>query len=272
MSGPGNQRVVLLTGASSGIGKATSEHLVARGYRVYGTSRRRAPHEANHRWIQMDVTDDRSVTDGVAQVLEAEGRVDVLINNAGMGVAGAVEDTSIEEAAMQMDTNFMGVVRLAKSVLPGMREQRSGLIINMSSIGGLIAVPFQAFYSASKFAVEGFSESLRMEVRDYNINVVLIEPGDHRTGFTESRIRTRASRDGTAYSERFEKALRIMERDEQNGPSPEKVAQLVEKIIRKEHPALRYTVGMLPQRIGVGLKRTLPGGAFEKIVRTTYGL
>jgi NAD(P)-dependent dehydrogenase (short-subunit alcohol dehydrogenase family) len=272
MSAVGESKVVLITGASSGIGQATAEHLAHRGYVVYGTSRRETPQVEPFRWIRMDVSDDDSVAQGVRQVLEAEGHIDVLINNAGMGIAGAVEDTTVSEADLQMNTNFMGVFRLTKAVLPGMRERRSGMIVNLSSIGGLIAVPFQALYSASKFAMEGFSEALRLEVRDFNIKVVLIEPGDHKTDFTANRVRTAASQTETPYRERFERSLQIMEHDEQGGPPPEKVARLIEKVIQKKSPALRYTVGMLPQRVGVGLKRTLPGGAFEMIVRSTYKL
>jgi NAD(P)-dependent dehydrogenase (short-subunit alcohol dehydrogenase family) len=193
--------------------------------------------------IPMDVTDDRSVADGVDRVVRAEGRLDALVNNAGYGIAGAVEETSIREAQQQFDTNFFGMFRLTKAVLPRMRERRSGLIVNMGSIGGLISIPFQSFYCATKFAIEGFTEALRMEVRGFGVRVALIEPGDHQTNFTRSRIRTQESqKEGSAYRPAFEKALGVMERDEQNGPSPDGIARRVAAILSDRSPALRHPV------------------------------
>ena len=188
--------VVLVTGASSGIGKACAELLFARGCRVYGTSRQapRALVEARTsdlapllRMIPLDVTSDDSVDAAVGVVLACEGRLDAVVNNAGFGVAGAAELTTIEEAREQFETNFFGTVRVCRAVLPVMRQQGSGRILNISSIAGRIGIPFQAFYSASKFAIEGFSEALRMEVAPFGVKVVLIEPGDFRTGFTAAR-------------------------------------------------------------------------------------
>ena len=221
----------------------------------------------------MDVTDERSVADGVDRVVRAQGRMDALINNAGYGIAGAVEETSIQEAQQQFDTNFFGMFRLTKAVLPHMRERRSGLIVNMGSIGGLISIPFQSFYCASKFAIEGFTEALRMEVRGFGIRVALIEPGDHRTGFTQSRRRTKESQnEGSAYRAAFDKALGVMEKDEQNGPSPDGIARRVARILADDSPALRHPVGMFLQRFAVTLKSALPGGVFESIIRSTYKL
>jgi NAD(P)-dependent dehydrogenase (short-subunit alcohol dehydrogenase family) len=188
--------VVLVTGASSGIGKACAERLFARGCRVYGTSRQapRALAEARMsdlapmlRMIPLDVTSDASVDAAVGVVVACEGRIDAVVNNAGFGVAGAAELTTIEEAREQFETNFFGTVRVCRAVLPVMRQQGSGRILNVSSIAGRIGIPFQAFYSASKFAIEGFSEALRMEVAPFGVKVVLIEPGDFRTGFTAAR-------------------------------------------------------------------------------------
>lgn len=265
-------KVVLITGASSGIGKACAEHLVALGHKVYGTSRRNGGGSTAFKMIPMDVTDDRSVAEGVAQVVRSEGRLDALVNNAGMGIAGAVEDTSIQEAQQQFDTNFFGMFRLTKAVLPGMRERRSGHIINMSSIGGLISIPFQSFYCASKFAIEGFTEALRMEVQGFGIRVALVEPGDHRTNFTQNRSRTKESQVNAAYRENFDRALGVMERDEQNGPSPDGIARRVSAILAAKAPSLRHPVGMFLQRFAVTLKSALPGGLFESIIRSTYKL
>lgn len=264
--------VVLVTGASSGIGKACAEHLVGLGHRVYGTSRRPAGASGGVEMLQVDVTKDASVAEGVARVLKTEGRIDVLINNAGYGIAGAVEETSVPEAQEQFDTNFFGMFRVTKAVLPGMRERRSGLIVNMSSIGGLISIPFQSFYCATKFAIEGFTEALRMEVHAFGIRVVLIEPGDHATNFTRSRVRTKESQGNSPYKEKFDAALGVMEHDEQKGPSPAAIARKVGQIIASKSPALRYPVGMFLQRFAVKLKRLLPAGSFEAIIRSTYKL
>jgi short-subunit dehydrogenase len=266
-------QIVLVTGASSGIGKACAEHLASLGHTVYGTSRKSQAASNAVKMIPMDVTDDRSVSEGVARVRQEQGRLDVLVNNAGYGIAGSVEETSIQEAQQQFDTNFFGMVRLAKAVLPGMRERRSGLIVNMGSIGGIISIPFQSFYCATKFAIEGFSEALRMEVRGFGIRVALLEPGDHRTNFTQSRQRTKESqREGSAYRDAFDKALGVMERDEQNGPTPDGIARRVASIVSDASPALRHPVGMFLQRFAVTLKSALPGGVFESIIRSTYKL
>src|ERR1700759_1228852 len=194
-----NKQVVLVTGASSGIGLACATYLAGRGYRVYGTSRRAGNSQGGSvAMLTADVTDDQSVEEAVAAVLEREGRLDIVVNNAGMGIAGPVENTSIEEARRQLEVNFFGAFRVCRAVLPALRSQRSGYIVNIGSIGGLIAIPYQAMYSASKFALEGLSEPLRMEVRPFGVKVVIIEPGDHKTAITENRRMAETS--GSAYS------------------------------------------------------------------------
>ena len=255
-------RVVLVTGASSGIGQSCVESLAKRGHLVYGASRSAGLH--------MDVTDDASVNGAVQSILDREGRLDVVINNAGFGIAGAIEDTSIAEAKEQFEVNFFGVLRVCRAVLPVMRSQGHGMIINIGSIGGLIAIPYQGLYSATKFALEGLTESLRLEVRDFGIRVVLIEPGDHRTGFTQNRLSTKASTGGSAYWKAFEYAVGRMASDEQKGPPPQGVAALVSKVIDNPRPRLRYSVGPAPQRAAIWLKRLLPYAAMEAIMRQTY--
>jgi NAD(P)-dependent dehydrogenase (short-subunit alcohol dehydrogenase family) len=266
-----NQRVVLVTGASTGIGHACATHLAAQGFRVYGTSRR--PNAALQGAVTMlaaDVTDDRSVEQAVAAVLDREHRLDILVNNAGMGIAGPVEDTSIEQAKSQLEVNFFGAFRVCRAVLPQMRSQRSGYIVNIGSIGGLVAIPYQAMYSASKFALEGFSESLRMEVRPFGIRVVIIEPGDHKTALTENR-RLEAL-PGSPYSDSFQAALAKTAHDEQNGPGPEQIARLLHRIVNQRNPRLRYTIGPAAQRAAVWLKRLTPYSLVEYVMRTYYGL
>lgn len=168
-----DNRVVLVTGASSGIGKACAEHLFKQGYRVYGTSRNAQSSESNKakdktsdphfEMIKMDVDDDLSVQKGIELIVQCEGRLDAVVNCAGVAIAGAVEDTTIEEAKSQLETNFYGTLRVCRAVLPSLRKQRHGYIVNISSVAGLIGIPFQAFYSANKFALEGMTEALRME-------------------------------------------------------------------------------------------------------------
>jgi NAD(P)-dependent dehydrogenase (short-subunit alcohol dehydrogenase family) len=263
------QKVVLVTGASSGIGRACAEHLAGSGYSVYGASRHPAAGSGVES-IAMDVTDDASVRDAVACIIDREGRIDILVNNAGVALAGAVEDTTVHEARKQFEVNFFGVLRVCRAVLPTMRQQRSGYIVNIGSIAGLVAVPYQGFYSASKFAMEGLSESLRLEVSRFGIHVVLIEPGDHRTGLTANRIRTAASETNPAYRDRFSIAAARMEADEQNGPEPEAIARLLYRIVEKARPRLRYTAGPVPQRAAVWLKRLLPYSLVEKVIEFYY--
>jgi NAD(P)-dependent dehydrogenase (short-subunit alcohol dehydrogenase family) len=266
-----NKRVVLVTGASSGIGLACATHLAGRGYRVYGTSRQAATGQAGSVvMLVADVTDDLSVERAVAAVLDREGRLDIVVNNAGMGIAGPVENTSIEAAKRQLEVNFFGAFRVCRAVLPALRSQRSGYIVNIGSIGGLIAIPYQAMYSASKFALEGLSESLRMEVRPFGIKVVIIEPGDHKTALTENRTEMSGGTD--AYSQSFQAALARTAHDEHTGPGPEQVARLLYRIVNTRDPRLRYTIGPATQRAAVWLKRLLPYSLTEYSMRTYFGL
>lgn len=272
--GRSNQRIVLITGASSGIGRACASHLHQRGYRVYGTSRHAPPltpeqpqptssPSQSFALIRMDVDVDSSVQRGVEWVLDREGRLDVVVNNAGFGIAGAIEDTSIEEARSQLETNFWGVLRVCRATLPIMREQRAGYIVNVSSMAGRVGAPFQGLYSASKFALEGLTEALRLEVRPFGIQVVLIEPGDFVTSFPARRRRTVRSLENIAYRERCETTLGIMQADERGGADPVQVGHLLEKIIQNPAPRLRYTVGPRFQRIALALKNVVPAWLFE---------
>src|SRR5256714_4077776 len=179
------EQVALVTGASSGIGAAAARELIGAGFTVYGTSRKAAAGEERDGvvFLPLDVTDDESVASGVREVLDRSGRIDVLVNNAGLGIAGAAEESSIEQARKLFDTNLFGSIRMTRAVLPHMREQGSGRVINISSVLGLIPAPFGALYAATKHAVEGYSESLDHEVREFGVRVLLVEPAYTRTAF-----------------------------------------------------------------------------------------
>jgi NAD(P)-dependent dehydrogenase (short-subunit alcohol dehydrogenase family) len=270
-----SRKVILITGASSGIGKACAEHLASRGYRVFGTCRGAAARQSapdNIEMLSMNVDDDHSVKDAVGNLIEKVGRLDGVINNAGFALMGSVEDTSIEEAKAQMETNFFGVLRVCRAVLPIMRKQGSGHIVNISSLAGVLGLPFSGLYSASKFALEGMTESLRLELRPFGVRVVLIEPGDFNTQLPARRRVASESENNDAYQKRFSKFKAAQEKDESKAPSPEPVACLVERILRTGAPPLRYTVGMFGQRIVVPLKRLLPQRLFEWTLSKVLGL
>lgn len=286
--------VVLVTGASSGIGKSIAEFLAQRGYRVYGTSRKAKAIDtqpgyspdsqsgdlsgnqvaANSvggflKMLQMDVCSEESVKAAVNKVLEAEGELGIVINNAGMGIAGSVEDTSPQEAFLQFDTNFFGMHRVIRQVLPSMRKHGRGLIINMSSVGAVFPIPYQSMYVASKAAIEGMSGSLRNELRPFGIKVAMVEPGDTKTGFTGSRLFVKAGGDSSAYAERSQKSIAVMERDERNGPDPIVVAKVVGKIINRRNPPVCVAAG-IQYKVLVFLKRLMPKKLEAFIVSKMY--
>ena len=268
-------RVVLVTGASSGIGRACAEHLAARGYRVFG-AQRRVPAEGERppgvEMVGMDVDSDRSVDDAVRAVHAQAGRLDGVVNNAGTAWMGAIEETSIDEARAQLETNFFGALRVCRAVLPIMRAQGGGYIINISSLAGILGLPFSGLYSASKFALEGMSESLRLEARRFGIHVVLVEPGDFRTQLPVARRQTAASQASGVYRNAFEKFKVQQDKDESAAPTPEPVARLVARILETAQPRLRYTVGMPAQRIVVPLKRLLPQRIFQALLVRALGI
>jgi short-subunit dehydrogenase len=271
MENASDKKIVLVTGATSGIGKAIADHLHDNGNKVYGAARR--PENLSSSLfpvLKLDVTSDDSVLNCVNQIIAEEKRIDVLVNNAGFGIAGPIEENSIEEAKAQFDTNYFGMVRMCKAVIPHMRAAGKGLIINISSIGGIVCVPFQAHYSASKFAVEGLSEGLRLEVARFGIKVVLIEPGDFKTGFPSCRRINDMSKTDSPYNPCFMNSIKMMEKGELCGPEPTPIARQVEKIMRKKSPKLRYTVASFPQNIIPPLKRLLPWKVIERIIASNY--
>ena len=263
-----NSKVILITGTSSGIGKASAEYLAKQGHTVFGTSRYPGsyPKPNDFTMLQMDITDEITIANAITKIIETEGHLDVLINNAGYGIAGTIEDTSIDKAREQFDNLFFGTVRVINKVLPIMKNQNFGLIINISSIGGLIGLPYQAYYSAAKFALEGFTEALYKELCSSNIHTVLIEPGDFKTGFTAKRQIVNKSK----HSEKFNKAISVIEKDEQNGENPIKIAKLIHKIINTNNPRLRYVIGAFDQKLSIYLKKILPNRLFDWIIMKHY--
>lgn len=267
------KRVVLITGASSGIGQACSLNLLEHGFRVYGTSRRdHADGEFPYPMLTLDLAGADSAEPAIQEVLRREGRLDVLVNNAGMGIAGPIECTPIGEARRQFEANFFSCVLLCEAALPVMRRQSSGYIVNIGSIAGLIGLPYQAMYSASKFALEGFSEALRLEVRRFGIRVVVLEPGDHRTAFTRNRYCVPIERDAEDYRAPCSAAIGQMEHDERRGASPEKVARLLHHVLMLGNPRLRYTAGPASQRVAAWIQRFLPNSLIEQGMRRYYHL
>lgn len=265
-----SKRVVLVTGASAGIGRHCADSLERAGWTVIGASRR-GTSSAGWSGLVMDVDDDASVESGVASVLATHGRIDAVVACAGWGLAGAAEQTPIGEAKAQVETNFWGAVRVVQATLPTLRAQRGGRVVLMSSIGGLLGIPFQAFYSASKFALEGYGESLAYEVAPFGVHVTLVEPGNFKTDFTESRRKVDVAGDDP-YRAARERAIAAMERDEVNGADPAKVADVVAKVLASRHPPRRISVGKLDERVGPVAKRLLPFAIFERAAKGSLGV
>lgn len=269
------QQIIIVTGASSGFGKAIASMLALQGHTVYGLCRRAMEDyvvaENNVlRYRQCDVRDRSQVIAVVTRIIEEQGRVDVLVNNAGMGIGGALELATEEEIDLQMGTNFMGCVNMCQAVLPYMRQVRSGKIINLSSIGGVMGLPYQGFYSASKFAIEGFSEALAAEVRRFGIRVCMVEPGDFATGFTGSRRNSQATLDNPDYGPVFSRSLAIIEKEENGGLKPEVLARRIVRLVNKRNPPLRSVVANLEQWLSVVIKRILTGNQMVGILKDYY--
>ena len=255
------RQVALVTGASSGIGRAIASRLAGAGYQVFGTSRSpsKATPLAGVTFLPLDVTDDASV-EACVRGLEAQaGRLDLLVNNAGIAVMGAVEEVPMTLVRQQFESNFFGLVRVTKAVLPIMRRQRSGTIVNISSVVGLVPIPFGGFYSASKYAVEGLTESLRAEVAGLGIKVAMVEPG-----FFKSDLLPEAENGGGGIEDYREVQGRVLARvreAELAAPPPTAVADLVLRLARDPSPALRNPIGK--EKIFATLKRFLPAAMFE---------
>lgn len=266
------QKIIFITGVSSGFGKSMSEYLSQKGYKVYGTCRSIIETSRNYKLLKADVTDKASVDEAVQTILSNEQRIDVLINNAGLGISGPLEFSSSQDIKLQMDTNFLGTVNVIQSVLPAMRKQKSGTIINFSSIGGIMGLPYQGFYSASKFAIEGLSETLRMELKPFNIKVIVIRPGDFNTRFTSNRKIEQDLNTNGPYEVQLGKTMAIIESDERGGMNPDILARKMYYIIKSKNPCHSYIIASTEQKLAVILKRILPVSWFSGILSSHYGI
>jgi NAD(P)-dependent dehydrogenase (short-subunit alcohol dehydrogenase family) len=264
-------KVILVTGASAGIGRACADRLSAGGATVFGASRR-GTGSAEWTPVVMDVDDDRSVTAGMEEVLAGRGRLDAVVACAGWGLAGPVEHTSIADAEDQLQTNFWGAVRVVQGALPVMRAQGGGRIVLISSIGGVVSLQFQAFYSASKFALEGFGEALAYEVAPFGIGVTLVQPGNVHTEFTSRRRSIELGSAGEPYAAAVDKAIGLMAADEAAGVPPDDVAVVVQRVLEARRPPRHASVGRFDERIGIVARRLLPYRLFERAAKGSLGV
>ena len=265
-------KVVLITGASSGIGKAIATFLVAKGCKVYGTSRNpKHTAEFSFELIALDVLKIDTIASAVAFVIKKEGRLDVLVNNAGMGITGPIEDTPTDEMRAVFNTNLFGAIDVMKGVLPQMRKQNSGTIINVTSIAGYMGLPYRGVYSATKGALEIITEATSMEVKNFNINLVNIAPGDFSTNIAAGRYHTPVFAN-SAYKNNYQANLDLMNSHVDDGMDPLEMAKAVFKIIHTKKPKIHYKVGGFMEKFSIVLKRILPDRLYEKILMQHYKL
>lgn len=263
-----NRGVALVTGASSGIGLATAQSLAKAGYRVFGTSRKPVSGPPGITMLVCDVTDEASVASAVSEIVGRAGRIDLVVNNAGVGLLGGAEESSIAQAQRLFDVNVFGVARIVNAVLPVMRGQKSGRIVNMSSILGLIPSPFNAFYASTKHAIEGYSESLDHEVRKFGIRVLLVEPGVTRTSFEENL--TLADQPMAVYAEERSRSEGLMRKWVEAGDAPQVVADAVVEAATAVKPRLRYPAGKQSRQTSL-VRRYMPVGLFDRTIRKFNG-
>lgn len=265
-------KVVLITGASSGIGKSISEYLAAKGYTVYGTSRNPQTELLNKvNFLALDVTKKVTITNAVDEVLRREGRLDVLINNAGKGITGPLEEIPEEELKAIFETNYFGPIAVMKTVLPTMRKQRSGLIINITSIAGYMGLPYRSPYSATKGALAFTTEALRMELKEFNVKLTSVAPGDFATNIASGRYHAPVDKN-SGYADNYGKSLALMDEHVDAGEDPQLMAKAILAIINTKDPKVDYKIGVFMQRFSIFLKGVLPGKIYERLLLNHYKL
>ncbi len=264
-------KVVLVTGASSGIGKSIASLLTNKGYKVYGTSRNPNKTGFDFEILPLDVTNRDSIQNCIQLIIEKEKRLDILVNNAGMGITGPIEDTPTEEMKRVFNTNFFGAIDVIKEVLPHMRNHKRGQIINITSIAGYMGLPYRGIYSATKGAFELAMEALRMEVKEFGVTVVNLAPGDVATNIAAGRYHTPVF-DNSAYKENYQANLELMNAHVDTGLSPDIMAKKVYKILQKKNPKVHYKVGGFMEKFSIVLKRILPDKMYEKLLMSHYKL
>lgn len=265
-------KVVLITGGSSGIGKSVGEFLQEKGFTVYGTSRNPEKIVGSvFPLIALDVRDVTSIQNAVSEIIAKSGRIDVVINNAGVGITGPIEEIPTEEIKNNFETNLFGPIEVMKAVLPQMRLQKSGLIINITSIAGYMGLPYRGIYSASKGALELITEALRMETKQFGIQITNVAPGDFATNIAAGRYHAPVIK-GSAYEVPYGNTLNEMNTHVDSGSNPEEMAGAIYKIIQTPNPKVHYKVGAFMQKFSIVLKRALPDKVYEKMLMNHYKL
>lgn len=265
-------KVVLITGGSSGIGKSIGEFLCQKGFTVYGTSRN--PEKIINSvftLLPLDVRNYESIQNVVSKIIHLSGRIDVVINNAGVGITGPLEEIPTIEIKNNFETNFFGPIEVIKAVLPQMRLQNSGIIINITSIAGYMGLPYRSVYSASKGALELITEALRMEVKPFGIQITNVAPGDFATNIAAGRFHTPLIK-GSAYEAPYGNTLKLMDEQVNSGNNPNEMAVAIYKIILNPNPKIHYKIGAFMQKFSIVLKRILPDKIYEKMLMNHFKL
>jgi len=265
-------KIVLITGASSGIGKSTAAFLASKNYIVYGTGRTpKTTADTPYTLLPLDVTKIDSIEKVIQHIIAKEGRIDVLVNNAGMGITGPIEDTPTDEMRKVFETNFFGSIDMMKAVLPQMRKQQSGTIINVTSIAGYMGLPYRGIYSATKGALDLVSEAIRMEVKEFGIQIATIAPGDVATNIAAGRYHTPVF-ENSAYKEKYQVNLDLMDSHVDSGMNPIKMAEQIYDVIILKQPNVHYKVGTFMEKFSIVLKKILPSKRYEKLLMNHYKL
>lgn len=264
-------KVVLITGGSSGIGRAIGEFLHQKEFKVYGTSRNPEKVKSVFPLLQLDVRNQNSIASCVDELISKESRIDVLINNAGVGITGPLEEIPMDEIRSNFETNLFGPIGMMQAVLPHMRSQKSGLIINITSIAGYMGLPYRSVYSASKGALELITEAVRMETKSFGIHIANVAPGDFATNIASGRYHAPVV-ENSAYEKVYGDTLKAMNQHVDSGSDPQQMAHAIHKIILEKHPDVHYKVGEFMQRFSIVLKRVLPDKVYEKMLMKHYGL